>query len=398
MRVLLVCRSALGGGSIQAQHLLRGLASRGHSPVMVSQREAGRAFSGSTVYRLPLPSTAGEFRPLPWLASGVLLGVGAAAAALRHRTPVLHAMEVAASGLAGLLAGKTTPAVRLLRFGGFLPSEVASHLRPPGWSPGEPMERTLALPHPSVRMAAALQKLYLDGYDFLLPTTEHAAGLLRGLGIPRERIRVVPNGVDAKAFAPRKVPRLFDGPTLLAGGRFEPWKGLHLLLEAAARIGPEFPGLRVLLVGEGPEEPRLRALARDLGLGDRVVFRPAVPHRDLPALFNGADAVAVPVYANVGVSNILQEAMACGRPVVASSIPGVAEFLEPGRSGLRFPPGDVEGLAEGLRTLLGDPGLRERLGAEARRLVAERFSVEAVVERTLSVYREAAARFGERRR
>lgn len=396
MRICLICRSALGGGAPQAQHLLQELVARGHGAVMVSQGETGRGFSGGTVYRLPLPSTSGDFRAIPWLASGAFLGFGVAAAAWRHRAFIFHAMEVAASGLAGLLAGKAVPAVKLLRFGGFMPVEVASHLRPPGWSPEMPLESVLALPQPAIRMAALLHKFYLDGYDFLLPTTQHAAGLLQGLSIPRERIRVVPNGVDTRTFAPRRVSRLFDGPTLIGGGRFEPWKGLDVLLRAAAQIKSEFPDMRVLLVGEGPEEPRLRALARDLGLGERVVFRPTVDHRALPDLFNAADVAVVPVYANVGVSNVLQEAMACGRPVVASSIPGVVEFLEPGRSGLRFAPGDVAGLAEHLRALLGDPGLRESLGSEARRLVVERFSIGAVVERTVSVYREAEALLNER--
>lgn len=397
MRVCLICRSRLGGGAAQADYLLRSLPRRGHSVAVVSQIEASRGFGSGTVYRIPVPSTAGGFRPLSWVASGAVLGAASATVAYRQRATVLHAMEVAASGFAGLLAGRVAPAARLLRFGGSLPSEVASHLRPPGWSPRIPPEQAPAHPHPSIRLAALLEKVYLKTYDFVLPTTEYGAGLLQKLGVETRRIRVVPNGIDTEKFAPRTVDRLFDGPTLLAGGRFEPWKGHDTLIEAVARIRPEFPDVRLLMIGEGPEEARLRALARDLGLDERVVFRPPVSHDEFSRLLAAADGVIVPsAFGNIGVSNILHEAMACGRAVVSSAVPEVKEFLEPGRHGLLFPPGDAEGLAESLRTLLGDPELRKRIGEEARRLIAGRFSMEAMVERALGVYEEAEALFQER--
>jgi glycosyltransferase involved in cell wall biosynthesis len=158
-------------------------------------------------------------------------------------------------------------------------------------------------------------------------------------------------------------------------GHLYRWKGVDILLESLARI----PGIRATIVGGHEREPdlaRLKTLAATLGLSERVTFTGLVPPRDVAAYLNRADILALPnppsAISSHSTSPLkLFEYMAAGKAIVASNLPAIAEVLTDDVNALLVTPGDAGALAEGLRRLAADPALRARLGAAARRDVAE---------------------------
>ncbi len=231
--------------------------------------------------------------------------------------------------------------------------------------------------------------------------------LLVRRGVDPGRIRVIPNGVDTGVFRPdpgaaarlRALTGTGDRTRLLGlVARLHPVKGHELFLRAAAAVlqggpdgtagAPGVPDVRFLVVGAGEPAYRreLEALAGALGLGSRVVF--LGEREDVPAILAGLDAAVVPSRFE-GFSLSVLEAMACGVPVVATAVGAIPEIVVDGRNGLLVPAGDAAALARALSTLLADRDLAGRL-ARAGRETAARYTVDAFVRRTESLYLELA--------
>jgi glycosyltransferase involved in cell wall biosynthesis len=179
------------------------------------------------------------------------------------------------------------------------------------------------------------------------------------------------------------------GPVVGCVARLRSEKGQATLLRAAARVRDRHPDLVVVLVGDGPEEPALRALATELGLAARVCFAGHRPNRPNPhQLFD----VSVLASDHEGFPNTLIEAMAAGRPTVASNVGGVPDAVLDGETGLLVPAGDPAALAGALARVLGDPTWAAALGARGRAIARERFTPERVTSRLTELYAELAGR------
>ncbi|HTK29577.1 MAG TPA: glycosyltransferase family 4 protein [Vicinamibacterales bacterium] len=200
---------------------------------------------------------------------------------------------------------------------------------------------------------------------------------------------IVPNGIDVTRFrrpAPR--PAAFETGRLhvLYIGRLEPRKGVDVLVRAMAAVQRQLPGALLTIGGDGSERGRLEALARDAGADVR--FAGAVAEGDLPAWFRAADVLCSPALGGESFGIVLLEAMAAGRPVVASRIDGY-EGLVAGRDCARLvPPGDPSALGAALVELLADAGLRARMGA-AGEAVAAAYDWPAVAGRLVEIYETA---------
>lgn len=195
--------------------------------------------------------------------------------------------------------------------------------------------------------------------------------------VPADRWRIVPNGIDPVRF--NAEGPVLEGEYLLYVGRLVPYKGVHVLLDALARLEDPLP---LVIVGDGPEFQRLSHQARILGLDVRFLGR--LPDDHLPALYRGARLTILPSVTgqeSFGIS--LLESMACGTPVVASCLPGVAEVARVG--GLVARPGDAAALAACLQTALDT---RLPRGGPLADTVHAAYSWDAVTDRLESVYRE----------
>lgn len=204
---------------------------------------------------------------------------------------------------------------------------------------------------------------------------------------PAEKIEVVYNAVELDRFGVAASPSLREElaggrPLVLTSARLDEQKGHPDLLAAAAQV----PEAVFAMAGEGDERAALEALAARLGVADRALF--LGNRSDIPELLAACDVFALPSLYE-GSSLAVLEAMAAGRAIVTSRIEGTDELIEDGVSGLLVPPRNPAALAAALRTLLGDPGLRQRLGAAARARAVAEFSPGGTAARVAELYEEA---------
>ena len=164
-------------------------------------------------------------------------------------------------------------------------------------------------------------------------------------------------------------------------GRLVRGKGLEYLIRAIhiLRKNHELP-MRLLLVGEGSIKERLASLAHKLGLDDSVEFMGWRPFEELPELICRGAIYAFPSFFE-GMPWAVLEAMACGRAVVASNIPGIKDIIDDGVNGILVKPGDIHSLADAIATLMEDEALRRRLGENARDKMLRYYDISVIVDK-----------------
>jgi glycosyltransferase involved in cell wall biosynthesis len=169
--------------------------------------------------------------------------------------------------------------------------------------------------------------------------------------------------------------------------RLAPLKGHEFLLNAAPAIVRRVPDVRFLLVGDGTLRQEIERTVASLGLTDRFLFAGMVP-RDRVPFYLAAMDVIVHTSLREGLARALPQALLAGRPAVAYDIDGAAEAIAEGDTGFLLAPGDVEGLAGRVITLLEDPGLRSAMAERGRAAARQRFSVETMVSAIEDLYRD----------
>jgi sugar transferase (PEP-CTERM/EpsH1 system associated) len=245
-------------------------------------------------------------------------------------------------------------------------------------------------------------RLFVDRY--IAVSLDLQSWLVSMVGVKKNKVRQIYNGVDHHRFAPQSVKPLallpaqwqqLDG-ILVVGtvGRLTPVKDQQLLLKALAHLRESDPGLidrvRLLIVGDGPLFAQLTQLIEQLALQD-FVWMPG-DSKDVPALLQAMDVFVLPSLGE-GISNTVLEAMASGLPTIATAVGGNVELVEQGFNGSLVPAGDCLVLASALAALLHNDGERNRQGANARQRVCERFDWDRTVDSYLHVYDELLGRY-----
>jgi phosphatidylinositol alpha-mannosyltransferase len=199
--------------------------------------------------------------------------------------------------------------------------------------------------------------------------------------------QIIPNGVDIDFFSAQVPPleEFADGKVnILFVGRLERRKGLDCLLVAYGRAKKEFPSLRLIVVGTGAKLPRYESMVGENDLAD-VVFAGFVPKTNLARYYSSADICCFPATSAESFGIVLLEAMASGKPVVASNVAGYSELLSHREEGVVIPAKDEEALTRALLLLAQDRHLRQQMGAKGRDK-AEKYSWENVARGVMRYY------------
>ena len=267
--------------------------------------------------------------------------------------------------------------------------------------------------HPPWSMeGGAARKLLRKVYDptfgrYVLSRADRVVGVSSGeidvmarfLPVDRAKVRVIPNGFHPARFEPRPSGAAFRRrlgvdpatPLVVFAGRLASNKGLHHLVPAFAALAERHPAARLVLAGEDQDQrARLEALAARLGVADRMHVTGHLDEADYRGALAAGDVFALPSeWEAFGI--VLVEAMACGVPCVATRVGGAPDVVVEGETGLLVEHGDEAALAEALHRLLSDRALAARMGEAGRARAFREYAWDAVVERTLALYREMGA-------
>jgi glycosyltransferase involved in cell wall biosynthesis len=256
---------------------------------------------------------------------------------------------------------------------------------------GKPLVYNVHLPQAFISYQC-LEKIGLLNSDLVLVNSSAVREELKGYKVPIRRMEIVPNGVDLETFQPGSEWPADDGYVLFVG-RLVAQKGVTFLLEALSVVLERLPDTRLIVVGDGELELLLKRITRYLGVPHRVTFLDWTTGPDLVALYQRSQFVVVPSYYEpFGI--VALEAMACGRPVIASRIGGLSEIVNDGVNGLLVEVGNHLQLAQRMVSLIEDRERREAMGRAARKRAAE-FSWERAAGQTLALYDSVAGQHVE---
>jgi glycosyltransferase involved in cell wall biosynthesis len=349
----------VGGLESHVYYLCRELVRLGDEVTMVTSRSlpdtvARERVEGVDVVRTWFPAR----NPAGWAAHS--LASVPAYLPLARRADVLHA-QTFASAPAGMLARRLygKPLVLTLHTSHFL--RLA---RKPAWQP-------------------VLRRIIASA-DWLLAASGEIRDVALGL-YPHERAEALTNGVDTQMFRPveASLPQA-AGYRLIVPRRLFEKNGVEYFIRAMPAIVDAEPGTEAVLVGDGPERPRLEQLAEALGVGRAVRFMGARPNTEMPGLLASAQVAVFPSLMEA-TSVAALEAMSCGVPVAASRVGGLPEIVDE-EVGTLFRPADPADLAERVVALLRRPD-RAATGQLARERVVQRWSVERLARRHQEIYR-----------
>lgn len=343
------------GGALQVLYLLQGLSARGIDNVLACR-------AGCELARRAAPFA--RVAEMPMHGDADLLLIPRLFRLIRRESPdLVHLHSRIGADLMGGIAGRLA---------------------------GVPVIHTRRVDNPESRALAAVKYRL---HDRVIAISAGIAEVLRHAGVPESKLRLVRSAVDSLTYARpcegdawrARLGLEADGPVLGVVAQLIPRKGHLVLLDALPELCQRWPGLQVVFFGQGSAEGALRARIQALGLSGQVRllgFREDL-HRLLPCL----DVLVHPALREgLGVS--LLQAAAAGLPVVATGVGGIPEAVRDGVTGLLVPPGDARALGVAIARLLADDGLRRAFGAAGRARVHAEFSLPAMVEGNLTVYRE----------
>jgi glycosyltransferase involved in cell wall biosynthesis len=220
--------------------------------------------------------------------------------------------------------------------------------------------------------------------------------LARDNGVPLDHMTSIPTGIDLARFVPgdaaaaRAQLGLPQRRTLGIVATLRDWKGHEYLFEAIDRDRAAWKDWNVVVVGDGPYRARLDARIAALDLAGTVRF--AGQQEDVVPWLQAQDVFALPSYGEEGVPQAIMQAMACGIPVVSTTVGAITEAVDGGVTGLIVPPRDTQALAAALSTLRDDAALRARFGAAARERATRDFGIGRMLDRMEAVFRAVVER------
>jgi len=234
------------------------------------------------------------------------------------------------------------------------------------------------------RATSVLHFKTISKCSHLIAITEQVKRIYSKL-LGEDKISVIPLGVDTNLFRPNEERTKEEFEVLFTGSLY-PLKGIEYLIKSMKHVICTQKRVKLRIVGEGPEKERLKSLAGKLGLKDKVIFEGFVPHDKIVKYYQNCDVFCFLTLGEPFGIAIL-EAMACGKPVIASKIGGPAEIVKDAETGFLVNPRDTEAIAERIIRLIKDGKLRKKMGRKARKIVVEKYSLEKISEEYHKLYR-----------
>ena len=227
------------------------------------------------------------------------------------------------------------------------------------------------------------------------------------LGVPDAKRCLIPNGVEPEAFPPPSHKQLAslrktlsipaDNLVIFALGRIVLKKGFDVLIQALPLVKEQYPSVTVIIGGEGTDLGRLKTLTKELGISENIRFPGTITRADVPTYFHLCDVFTLPAVfdpkGNVdGCPNVILEAMACGKPVVASNISGIPVVVKGDETGILVAEKNVRQLAEALIALLTDKPKREQFGRAGRARILNELNWDKIIAQFKDVYQNSVNR------
>jgi phosphatidylinositol alpha-mannosyltransferase len=241
------------------------------------------------------------------------------------------------------------------------------------------------------RLSSFLLKYWFNKLDGRIAVSQPALNFVSKF-FPGD-YRVIPNGINVEHFATpaSPIPDLCDGKiNILFVGRMEKRKGLQYLLGAFAQLQLNIPNVRLIVVGPGKVDEHCLRILSERNISN-VVFTGGVSYQDLPRYYQSAHIFCAPATGKESFGIVLLEAMAAGKPIVASRIEGYSSVIKDGVEAILVPPSDEDVLAQALARLVQDPLLRETMGAKGRANVRE-YTWQSVTAKVVDYYRSLLAK------
>lgn len=242
--------------------------------------------------------------------------------------------------------------------------------------------------------SSLMAKHVLKHAERIISVNSYEIGTLtQKYGIPKDKIIVIPNGVDLSQFdtIPLSNQPLLsewqDKKVVLSGGVLARWKGFEYLIHSMKLIVNEYEDARLVITGDGPDRSRLQDLVASLGIRKYVKFPGHVEAHLIPSFHKLSYLYVLPSIYDVCPTSVL-EAMASEKPVVVTSFGGQKELVVDGVNGIMVPPANAEALSQAILTLLSCEGLASKMGKAGRKLVSERFAWSRLGEKILQAYRD----------
>ena len=373
----IITRMNIGGATVHVVQLDAGLREAGYACLLVTGREGASEGSmrdlaqARQVQLADIPELGREIAPL-----ADLVALRKLYRLMRREKPHIVHTHLAKAGFLGRIAARLAGVPVVVH-------TFHGHVFHGYFSP------------PKTRLFLAMERLGARLSSRIVTISPGLREEIAGFGVTSaDRIQVIPLGFELDAFAapPRERGAFRQAQGIPAGaklvgavGRLVPIKNLPLLLEAAALARQQEPDLHVVLVGDGELRGALEEQAAALGLEDAVTF--AGWQRDLPRVYADLDAVVISSD-NEGTPASLIEAMAAGRPVVATRVGGVPDVVTNGETGRLTPPGDKAALAGALLAVFAEPERTARMAETARRTVLERYQSRRLVADVDQLYQD----------
>lgn len=221
------------------------------------------------------------------------------------------------------------------------------------------------------------KRIYKDAESVLALSEYTSETLVEGVGVPREKVDVVPYPVDTDIFSPASQAEGDDSLSVLFVGRFnDSRKNTPMLLRAFSEVKEEVPDTTLHLIGDEPDS-QIRSIVERLNIENSVTFTEYVANEKLPEYYRAADVFVIPSHQE-GLAIVGLEAMACGTPIVATRCGGPEEYVQEGENGYLVPTDDPSRLAERLLMILSQRELRQTMGERSREIIEQSYSRKKV--------------------